>query len=109
MKRVMERLKSKWGIRSNWDFLLIMLVFSLAGMMVSVLRKPVFALLGVTPQTAFWIKAAIYIPLIFPLYQLSLILFGFLLGQFRFFWEKEKQLAGAVRKLFLKAAAKISN
>jgi len=108
MKKDITRLKTKWGIQNNWDFFLIMLVFSLAGMMISVLRPPIFALLGVTAQTPFWIKAVIYIPLIFPLYQISLIVFGFLLGQFDFFWKKEKQLVRALRGLFLKAVTKVS-
>ena len=97
---MMERLKRKWGIDSNWDFFLIMLIFSLAGMMVSVTRRPIFALVGITPRTPFWIKALVYIPLIVPIYQLSLLFFGFILGQFSFFWEKEKRLGRALRGLF---------
>jgi hypothetical protein len=91
-RRVVENLKKKWGISSNLDFVLIMLSFSLAGSMISVCRKPLFALLGVKITTPFWIKTLIYVPLIPPLYQVLLMIFGTLLGQFNFFWEKEKRL-----------------
>ena len=87
-----ERLKKKWGIKSNWDFFLINVVFSLAGMSIVFVREPIFAFLGITPETAFWIKVVIYIPLIVPIYQVNLLIWGFLLGQFPFFWEKEKQI-----------------
>jgi len=92
MNDIVNKLKKKWRIESNLDFVLIMLVFSLAGMAITQLRKPVFHLIGITDQTPLWIKVLIYIPLIVPLYQINLIIFGTLFGQFRFFWEKEKQM-----------------
>lgn len=92
MKATVERLKQKWGISSNLDFCAIMLTFSLAGAMISVCRQPIFNTLGVTPSKPLWLKIMVYLPIVFPLYQLSLILFGTLLGQFRFFWDKEKKL-----------------
>ena len=82
------------------DFFMINVVFALAGMSIGFERKPIFDLLGITPETAFWIKVVVYIPLIIPLYQLNLIVFGFLLGQFDFFWEKEKKMGRFFVKLF---------
>ena len=87
-----EKLKKKWNIQSNWDFLLINVVFSLAGMSIVFVRKPFFHLVGITPETPFWIKFFVWLLIVFPTYQINLIIFGTLLGQFRFFWEKEKQM-----------------
>ena len=87
-----ERLKSKWNIQSDWDFWMIMLTFSLAGMSIMSIRKIIFPLLGIKAVTPLWIKILVYIPLFPPIYQLGLLFFGFLLGQFPFFWEKEKRL-----------------
>ena len=97
-----QRLKNKWGITSNWDFFLICLVFSLAGMMVSVCRPLVFHLIGITNKTPLWIKILVYIPLIVPIYQISLILFSLPLGQFPFFWAKQKYLGRALLRFFLR-------
>ena len=94
------KLKLKWGITSDWDFFLICLVFSLAGMMVSVCRRPVFHLLGIERATPLWIKTLVYIPVIIPIYQLSLILFSFPLGQFSFFWSKQKRLGRFILRAF---------
>jgi len=92
MKQMIQKLKKKWNIQSDWDFIFIMLVFSLAGMAITFVRKPIFYAIGITGQPPLWIKILIYIPLIVPIYQLNLIIFGTLLGQFKFFWEKEKRL-----------------
>ncbi len=79
-----------------------MIVFSLAGMNVSICRKPIFHLLGYTNTTPMWIKVVSYILLIFPLYQSSLLFYGFFLGQFGFFWEKEKALGRFLKRKVLK-------
>ena len=85
-----DHLMKKWGIKSKWDFCLIMLVFSLAGMSVVYVRKPAFALMGVGAQTPFLLKTFFYLLVIFPTYQINLLIWGFILGQSQFFWEKEK-------------------
>ena len=95
---MIEHLKKKWDIKNNRDFTLIMVVFSLAGMNVSLCRKPLFHLLGIHRETAFWIKTAVYLLFVFPAYQLSLLMYGFLLGQFKFFWNKQKSLVQFFRR-----------
>ncbi len=102
-----EKLKSKWGISSNRDFILIMLSFSLAGSMISVCRPPIFHLLGITKETPLWIKIVVYIPLIPPIYQIFLMFWGTILGQFDFFWEKEKKIGRFLKQTFVKAYAKV--
>ncbi|HLF17876.1 MAG TPA: DUF6787 family protein [Candidatus Omnitrophota bacterium] len=96
----LAHLKHKWNIKSNWDLFLIMVVFSLAGMFILHERKPIFHLFGITKETPFWIKTVVYLPIVFPLYQLNLLIFGFLLGQFDFFWAKEKQLVRFLARRF---------
>lgn len=97
-----EKLRKKWNIQSWVDFWLIMLVFSLAGMCIVFERKPVFHLLGITAQTPIWAKVVLYLLTVFPLYQINLLIFGTLLGQFSFFWAKEKQLLRFLCRPFLR-------
>lgn len=85
------KLKNKWNITTNRDFILIMIVFSLAGMSIGFERKIVFHLFGID-KDPLWVKILVYVPLIVPIYQVNLLIFGFLLGQFKFFLEKEKRL-----------------
>ncbi len=102
MKLFLNNLKTKWKINSNWQLLLIFLVFSLAGFSVVKFRRLFFMLVGIEDDTALWIKTITYMLFIFPAYQLLLLLYGFLLGQFSFFWEKEKKLFKSISSRFKK-------
>ena len=86
---MINRLKQRWNITSNVDFVLILTVFSLAGMAVSFLRRRVLTLLGLSHATL-GIKVLMSILLIVPLYQLSTLIFAFPLGQFDFFLDRRK-------------------
>ena len=80
---VFLRLRSK--CKSEWDFWMIMLSFSLAGMFIMPVRKFIFHLVGITVKTPLWIKILVYIPIIPPTYYVGLIIFGSILGQSSFF------------------------
>lgn len=95
-----KKMMTKWNVHSIWDFLAIMLVFSLAGMSVVFVRKPFFHLIGITKETPFIIKFFCWLLIVFPSYQLGLLFFGFILGQFEFFWKKEKQMVRFLSKPF---------
>ncbi len=98
MANMMSHLKQKWGIKNNWDFWAIMLVFSLAGMVIVHERKPIFHILGIGAQTPLFLKIIFYILFVFPTYQFNLLFFSLFLGQFPFFWEKEKRLGRFLRR-----------
>jgi len=102
MEFYFKNLKTKWKINNNRQLLLIFLVFSLAGFSVVKFRKLFFILIGIEDDTSLWIKTITYILFIFPAYQLLLLLYGFLLGQFSFFWEKERKLLKSIRTRFKK-------
>ena len=86
------RLKAKWGITSTGQVIAILVTFSLAGLSVLKIRRVFWPLFGFTKETPLWITVPTYLVMIFPTYQVMLLVFGTLLGQFRFFWAKEKAL-----------------
>lgn len=95
----MEKLKKRWGINSNWQILVIIFVFSITGSASVYLGRPVLEVLGLSRahfEPSFWFGGFCYyffrILLIFPLYQVLLVFFGWLLGQFNFFWNFEKKM-----------------
>lgn len=94
---------TKWKVHTWWDFIAILLVFSLAGMSVVFVRKPFFHLIGITSETPFAFKFLCWLLVVFPSYQAGLLFFGFILGQFPFFWEKEKQMMRGISKLWRSA------
>jgi hypothetical protein len=85
MKALFSRLKEKWGIESNVQFLLINLVFALAGFSVVFIRPLLFSILGITPEMPFALRTILYLLLVTPVYFTMLNLFALLLGQSRFF------------------------
>ena len=95
---VLERLKKRWGVTSGLQIVAIFLVFSLAGMSILWFRPPVYRLLRIDPDVSLWIK----IPVCVLVYQVFLLVWGTVLGQFRFFWEKEKRMVTAITNLFIR-------
>ena len=87
-----DKLKARWGLQTNGQVVAVLLVFSLAGSMILPVRKFVFHLLHFDGATPFWLKTLVWLIVVFPTYQFFLLVFGALLGEFRFFWEKEKKM-----------------
>jgi hypothetical protein len=101
-KSFLLRLKEKWGITGTTQIILILIVFSLAGSTAVALRQTYFSWLGFGEETSFWLKTFAYILFLFPAYQVLLLAYGFLLGQFQFFWQKELKMVNAIRRQFIR-------
>jgi len=97
-KKFMETLKDKWGVENYWQVGVILIVFSLAGSTIAFTKKYYFAFLGYTEHTHWLIKLITALLI----YQVVLMFYGTLLGQFRFFWNKEKKMFAGLGKLFVK-------
>jgi hypothetical protein len=94
------RLQQKWGVESMFQVIMILLTFSLTGFSAVAIRKYLYAALGYTDETSIWLKTITYLVFVFPTYQILILVYGTLLGQFKFFWEKEKKLGRAILRLF---------
>ena len=68
--------------------------------------KPLwFSVFGVTEATPQWLRFVIWLAMVFPTYQAFLLIYGFLLGQFKFFWAKEKAMFNFMAKPFRRTKA----
>jgi sterol desaturase/sphingolipid hydroxylase (fatty acid hydroxylase superfamily) len=89
----MEKLKKRWGIESNLQIVVIFIVFAITGSVSAKLAAPVTEFIGITKESVSgWIYWPIRILLIFPIYQVLLVFFGWLFGQYKFFWAFEKKM-----------------
>ncbi|MEI6865910.1 DUF6787 family protein [Flavicella sp.] len=89
----MDKLKQRWGIESNFDVVLIFIVFSVNGSFASYIAHPLTELIGLDYKTtAGWFFWPVRIFLVFLIYQTTLPLVGWCFGQFRFFWKMEKKM-----------------
>jgi len=88
----MNRLKQRWGITSNFQLIIIFVVFAITGSASAWLSKPFCVWLGITKGDFGGWFTLIRLIIIFPIYQVLLVLIGFLFGQFKFFWGFEKKM-----------------
>lgn len=84
--KLIDKLKKRWQIESNWQVLVILIVFACTGTTAMYAKEFVFDILGVTSSMPFWLRSIIWIVTILPLYNVLLIIYGTLFGQRKFFW-----------------------
>ncbi|MCF8236146.1 MAG: hypothetical protein K9G67_14095 [Bacteroidales bacterium] len=91
-----EKLKKRWGIHSNWQVVVILIVFALTGFSTLYVEEQILFLLPLPEKQDWWVGLLIFIFLTMPLYNLILLVWGFLFGQFKFFWNFEKRFFGRI-------------
>lgn len=101
MKAFYERFKIKYGITSDWDAVIIFIVFGITGSLSVQVGRPILEWLGISQETmspwAFW---PLRILIIFPIYQILQIAIGTTLGQFQFFWQFQKKMFAPMGRIF---------
>jgi hypothetical protein len=98
----MSNFKKRWNIQSNWQVFVIIVVFAITGSTAAYLSKPVLSFFGIIRnETSAWVYWPLYIILIFPIYQVLLVTFGFIFGQFTFFWAFEKKMLRSMKLGFI--------
>lgn len=100
MPSFLEKLQTRWGVHSVWQVVVILIVFALTGFTAMYIKRPIFAWLGINAATPWYIRTAVWLVTVLPAYQVFLLGYGFLLGQFTFFWNFEKRMFGRIGKLF---------
>ncbi len=88
----MENLKKRWGITSNFQLVIIFVVFAVTGSASAWLSKPVCNLVGITKEDLGLWFTPVRLILIFPIYPFILMLFGYLFGQSKFFFPFSKKM-----------------
>lgn len=90
-KSYLQKLQSKWGLKSIFQTVMVLIVFACTGSTVLFIKPFLFELIGFDSikGTA---GVLLYIVLIFPLYQILILIYGFIFGQFAFFWAWEKKM-----------------
>lgn len=89
----MNKLKERWGITSNFQGAVILFVFSITGSASLYISRPIIGELGITKENLpIILYLILFILISFISYQIMLVLFGWLFGQFNFFWKMEKKM-----------------
>ncbi|MEM6643771.1 MAG: DUF6787 family protein [Bacteroidota bacterium] len=86
-----NKLREKWGLKSFWQFVVVMIVFACTGFTVVFIRGPIIELITGGGEREWWMTL-IYFLLILPIYNVLLLFYGFIFGQFSFFWKYEQKM-----------------
>ena len=82
----LNNIKDRWGIESNFQFIIIFIVFGITGSMSLLISGPILDFINLEQLiTVNWVYWLVRIIIIFPIYQLLLILIGSLFGEYMFF------------------------
>ena len=84
------KLQQRWKVTSAYQVVIILIVFALTGTTVALVARPLLRAIFQPEPVPVWATVLYYL-LILPVYNILLLLYGFALGQFRFFWDFEKR------------------
>jgi hypothetical protein len=96
-----DRLKARWKVGSALQVAIILVVFACTGFTVLFIKRPLFEYWFSGGDRPIW-ASTLYWILIFPVYNMILLLYGFAFGQFQFFWEFEKRFFNRIINFFKK-------
>jgi hypothetical protein len=95
--RWIERLRKRWNLNSATQVIIVLIVFACTGFTIMFLKKPILQLFNSSNSSS---ATLTYYLLILPLYNVILLAYGFVFGQFRFFWEFEKRFINRIISIF---------
>jgi len=95
----LNKLQERWKVGSIWQVLVILLVFACTGTTVVLIAKPLLIWVFEPKPIPQWGKIIYYI-LVLPIYNIFLLAYGFVFGQFRFFFEFEKRFFSRIFSKF---------
>jgi hypothetical protein len=96
----LQNLQQRWNMKNIWQVIAILFVFACTGFTVLWLKRPTLNFFFGN-EIPTWSKTLYYI-LILPIYNLILLFYGFVFGQFNFFLEFEKKTFRRIGALFRK-------
>ncbi len=84
------KLQVRWGAKSALQVVIIHIVFACTGFTVMFIKPVITDWLFQNGESALF--SVLYWVMILPVYNIFLLVYGFIFGQFRFFWAFEKRL-----------------
>jgi hypothetical protein len=85
LKKFWTKLKIRWGISSDFQVALILVVFTLTGFSTLYVNQLIDIFLGINEGSPLWQRILVFIIIVLPVYNLLLLFWGTILGQYRFF------------------------
>jgi len=97
----MKKLKERWGITSNFQIVIIFIVFGITGSVSAYISGPLTNIIIGESELHWLIKLLIRIIVLTPIYQVLLLFFGYIFFQYKFFYNFVKKFMGILGCGFL--------
>lgn len=95
----MEKLRQRWGLKSNWGIVAILIAFSINGSFAAFIVRPILGLIGVTKDNLnIVIYYILYLVPVFIVYQFTLPFSGWLVGQYTFFKNMQTKMIERMKR-----------
>tara|TARA_B100000424_G_C22677638_1_gene371403 strand:+ start:182 stop:490 length:309 start_codon:yes stop_codon:yes gene_type:complete len=88
---IMKKLKERWGITSNFQIVIIFIVFGITGSVSAYISGPLTNIIIGESELHWLIKLLIRIIVLTPIYQVLLLFFGYIFFQYKFFYNFVKK------------------
>lgn len=95
------RLKQKWNLKSTFQVIVVLIVFACTGFTILFIKRPLMHWLAGDAGNS-TLGTILYYIFILPLYNILLLAYGFVFGQFDFFWQFEKRFFKRMGSMFKK-------
>ncbi len=90
---MITKFKNKYGIKSNYQLIVIFIVFGITGSTAAFLSDPLMEFINIKKSDLnFFIYWSIRLLIITFVYQIILLVVAFVFGEFKFFWNFEKKM-----------------
>ncbi len=90
---MITKFKTKYGIKSNYQLIVIFIVFGITGSTAAFLSDPLMEFINIKKSDLnFFIYWSIRLLIITFVYQIILLVVAFVFGEFKFFWNFEKKM-----------------
>ncbi len=87
----MKKIKERWGITSNFQIVIIFIVFGITGSVSAYISGPLTNIIIGESDLHWLIKLLIRIIVLTPIYQVLLLFFGYIFFQYKFFYNFVKK------------------
>jgi Family of unknown function (DUF6787) len=82
-----EGLKKRWKVKDNWQFAVIFTVFAITGSSAAKITGPLLKFFTIFEEMNPWAFNGVYVVATLIFYQFLLVFFGWLFGEFDFFYK----------------------
>ena len=90
---MINKFKLKYGIKSNYQLIIIFIIFGITGSTAAYISNPLMEFINIKKSDLnifiYWIVRIFVITIV---YQIILLAVAFVFGEFKFFWNFEKKM-----------------